>query len=80
MARVSTYLDSAGNTEPAFAFFRPVFGGAFNAPIHRMSEAPAAGGSVQMPLQDMLRGACFGRLRDRCGVQWMVHCRNGSAA
>lgn len=54
MARVSTYLDSASNTEPAFAFFRPA--------------------------QDMFRGACFGSLRDRRRVQWMVHCRNGSAA
>lgn len=141
MARVSTYLNFPGNTEQAFEFYRRVFGGEFNGPIHRMGDAPAApgqpplseadkrlvmhvelpilaghvlmgtdatesmgfklvagnnlhinletdtreqterlfqalaaGGSVQMPLQDMFWGAYFGSLRDRFGVQWMLNC------
>lgn len=44
MSRVSTYLNFARNTEPAFEFYRSVFGGEFNGPIHRMGEAPAAPG------------------------------------
>ena len=44
MARVSTYLNFAGTTEQAFEFYRAVFGGAFNGPIHRFSEVPASPG------------------------------------
>ena len=40
----------------------------------RLFQALAAGGSVQMPLQDMFWGAYFGSLRDRFGVQWMLNC------
>ena len=143
MARVSTYLNFPGHTEEAFEFYRSVFGGEFNGPIHRMGDAPAVpgqpplsdadrrlvmhielpilgghmlmgtdapesmgftlvagnnlhinletdtrqqtdrlfhalaeGGSVQMPLQDMVWGAYFGSLRDRFGVQWMFNCAN----
>ncbi|MBN8509652.1 MAG: VOC family protein [Burkholderiales bacterium] len=141
MARVSTYLNFPGTTEQAFEFYRSVFGTAFNGPVHRMGEAPAApgqpplsdadqqlvmhvelpilgghvlmgtdatasmgfelvagnnvhlnletdtreqterlfaalaaGGTVEMPLQDMFWGAYFGSLRDRFGVQWMFNC------
>jgi PhnB protein len=42
MARVSTYLNFAGNTETAFEFYRDVFGGDFNGPIHRFGDAPAS--------------------------------------
>jgi len=143
MARVSTYLNFPGNTEQAFEFYRSVFGGSFNGPVHRMGDAPAApgqpplseadkqlvmhielpilgghvlmgtdapesmgfkllagnnlhinletdtraqtdqlfaglsaGGTVEMPLQDMFWGAYFGSLRDRFGVQWMLNCEN----
>ncbi len=48
MARVSTYLNFAGNTEQAFEFYRSVFGGQFNGPVHRLGDAPAAPG--QAPL------------------------------
>lgn len=48
MARVSTYLNFARNTEQAFLFYRSVFGGDFNGPIHRMGEAPAAPGQPAM--------------------------------
>jgi PhnB protein len=44
MARVSTYLNFSGTTEAAFEFYRSVFGGEFNGPIHRFAKAPAAPG------------------------------------
>ena len=37
MARVSTYLNFARNTEQVFLFYKSVFGGDFNQPIHRMA-------------------------------------------
>ncbi|MBL8329758.1 MAG: VOC family protein [Rubrivivax sp.] len=141
MARVSTYLNFDGRTEEAFHFYRSVFGGEFNGPIHRMADAPpapgqpplsaeqqqlvmhvelpilaghvlmgtdavesmgfqlrhgnsvhinlepdtraeaerlfqglSAGGTVEMPLQDMFWGAYFGSLTDRFGIHWMVNC------
>jgi PhnB protein len=141
MSRVSTYLNFERDTEQAFEFYRSVFGGEFDGPVHRMGQAPAApgqppladadrnlvmhvalpilgghvlmgtdapqsmgfslnagnnvyinlepdtraetdrlfnalaaGGEVQMALQDMFWGAYFGSLRDRFGVQWMFNC------
>jgi PhnB protein len=50
MASVNTYLNFPGNTEEAFEFYRSVFGGDFNGPIHRMGDAPAMPG--QPPLSD----------------------------
>ncbi len=49
MARVSTYLNFNGNTEQAFEFYRSVFGGEFNGPIHRFKDVPAAPGQPPMP-------------------------------
>jgi PhnB protein len=141
MARVSTYLNFPRSTEQAFVFYRSVFGGDFNGPIHRFAEVPAApgqppmaeadrnlvmhvelpilaghvlmgtdapesmgfkvapgnnvyinlepdtraeterlfnalaaGGKVEMALQDMFWGAYFGSLTDRFGVRWMFNC------
>jgi PhnB protein len=141
MARTSTYLNFSGNTEQAFGFYRSVFGGEFNGPVHRFRDAPAApgqppmpadtanmvlhielnllgghvlmgtdapqsmgfkvvqgnnvhinlepdtraeaerlfnalaaGGTVEMPLQDMFWGAYFGSLTDKFGIHWMVNC------
>lgn len=143
MARVSTYLNFNGHTEQAFEFYRSVFGGEFNSPIHRFKDIPAApeqapmpadaanmvmhveltllgghvlmgtdapesmgftltpgnnvhinlepdtrteadrlfnalaaGGQVDMPLQDMFWGAYFGSLTDQFGIHWMVNCAN----
>ncbi len=143
MPRVSTYLNFSRSTEQAFLFYRSVFGGAFNGPIHRFSEVPAtpgqpplaesdknlvmhvelpilgghvlmgtdapesmgfslnqgnnvyinlepdtraeadklfnalaAGGKVDMPLQDMFWGAYFGCLTDRFGIRWMFNCNS----
>lgn len=50
MARVSTYLNFPRCTEQAFEFYRSVFGGAFNGPIHRFADAPPAPG--QPPLAE----------------------------
>lgn len=50
MASVSTYLNFPGTTEEAFNFYRSVFGGDFNGPVHRFGDAPTAPG--QPPLSD----------------------------
>jgi len=52
MARVSTYLNFPGTTEQAFTFYRSVFGGEFNGPIHRFGQAPAAPGQPPMSEAD----------------------------
>ena len=48
MARVSTYLNFQRNTEQAFLFYRTVFGGEFNGPMHRFADVPAAPGQPPM--------------------------------
>ena len=50
MSRVSTYLNFPRTTEQAFTFYRSVFGGEFNGPVHRFGQAPAAPG--QPPLSE----------------------------
>lgn len=52
MARVSTYLNFPRSTEEAFVFYRSVFGGEFNGPIHRFGEIPPAPGQPPMPEAD----------------------------
>ncbi len=52
MARVSTYLNFVRTTEQAFNFYRSVFGGDFNGPIHRFADVPAAPGQPAMPEAD----------------------------
>jgi PhnB protein len=44
MARVSIYLNFPRSTEQAFLFYKSVFGGDFNGPIHRFGEVPQAPG------------------------------------
>jgi len=44
------------------------------AETDRLFAALAAGGQVQMPLQEMFWGDYFGSLVDRFGVQWMFNC------
>lgn len=44
MARTSTYLNFAGNTEQAFAFYKSVFGTELNGPISRMGDVPPGPG------------------------------------
>ena len=40
----------------------------------RLFAALAAGGTVEMPLQEMFWGGYFGSLADRYGVRWMFNC------
>ena len=44
------------------------------AETERLFHALAAGGKVDMPLQDMFWGAYFGNLTDSFGVRWMFNC------
>lgn len=44
MARVSTYLNFAGNTLEAFEFYREVFGTSFLGPVLRMGDVAGNGG------------------------------------
>lgn len=52
MARVSTYLNFPGTTEAAFNFYRSVFGGDFNGPVHRFADIPPQPGQPPMPEAD----------------------------
>lgn len=40
----------------------------------RLFDALAAGGKVEMPLQEMFWGAYYGSLTDKFGVRWMFNC------
>jgi PhnB protein len=42
----------------------------------RLFNALAAGGTIDMPLQDMFWDAYFGSLTDQFGIHWMVNCAN----
>lgn len=54
MARVSTYLNCANNTEEAFIFYKSVFGGEFTAPgIQRFGDMPVSAGTP--PMSDSLK-------------------------
>lgn len=52
MARVSTYLNFPRCTEEAFLFYRSVFGGEFNGPMHRFADIPAQPGQPVMAEAD----------------------------
>jgi PhnB protein len=39
----------------------------------RLFAALAAGGAVEMPLQEMFWGGYFGSLTDRFGIRWMFN-------
>jgi len=44
------------------------------AEAERLYAALSAGGTVEMPLQDMFWGAYFASFSDRHGVRWMINC------
>ena len=44
------------------------------AETDRLFNALAAGGKIEMPLQEMFWGGYFGSLDDRFGVRWMFNC------
>ena len=46
------------------------------AEADRLFTALTAGGTTDMPLQDMFWGAYFGSLTDQFGIHWMVNCAN----
>jgi PhnB protein len=46
------------------------------AETSRLFDALAAGGKVEMPLQDMFWGAYYGSLTDKFGVRWMFNCES----
>jgi PhnB protein len=52
MARTSTYLNFARNTEEAFTFYRSVFGGEFIGGIARFADIPAQEGMPTLPEED----------------------------
>lgn len=52
MARVSTYLNFPRSTEQAFLFYRSVFGGDFDGPIHRFSDVSPAPGQPDLAEAD----------------------------
>jgi PhnB protein len=49
MARVTTYLNFAHNTEEAFRFYRSVFQTEFLGPIMRFGDGPPAPGNPPLP-------------------------------
>jgi len=49
MSRVSTYLNFAGTTEEAFAFYGTVFGTEPSVPIQRFGDMPAGPGVPELP-------------------------------
>jgi len=46
------------------------------AETDRLFKALSAGGTVEMPLQEMFWGGYFGSLADRYGIRWMFNCAN----
>lgn len=52
MARTSTYLNFAGNTETAFRFYKSVFGGDFIGDIARFGAAPPNPGQPELSEAD----------------------------
>jgi len=44
------------------------------AETQKLFEALAAGGKIEMELQEMFWGDDFGSLTDKFGVQWMFNC------
>lgn len=50
------------------------------AEAERLYAALTAGGSIQMPLQDMFWGGYFASFSDRFGTHWMINCVEQKAA
>lgn len=48
------------------------------AETERLFNALAAGGTIEMPLQEMFWGGYFGSLVDRFGISWMFNCASMS--
>ena len=48
------------------------------AEAYALFAALSAGGTVQMPLQEMFWGDYYGSLVDKFGIQWMINCASKS--
>lgn len=44
------------------------------AEADRLFVGLSAGGTVDMPMQDMFWGAYFGMVTDKYGIKWMINC------
>jgi PhnB protein len=62
-----TPVPTEGNVKVSLDFDDP-------ADLSRRFDALAAGGTVEMPVQDTFWGAKFGMLTDAYGVRWMLNC------
>jgi PhnB protein len=63
-----------------FAGFSLSLSPADDATARRVFDALAEGGSVTMPLGKTFWASCFGMLKDRFGVGWMVNAEQPQAA
>lgn len=55
-----------------FSGFRLALSVPAEAEVHRVFQALAQGGSVEMPLTKTFWSACYGMVTDRFGLGWMV--------
>ena len=64
--------DGMASGSPEFAGFGLSLGAATSDEAHRLFDALADGGIVQMPMTKTFYSPAFGMLKDRFGVMWMV--------
>ncbi len=65
--------DGCGDDGPSFEGFSLSLTPADEKEATRLFDALADGGEVQMPLAKTFWSPCFGMLKDRFGVSWMVN-------
>ncbi len=70
----ATVMASDGHCQgqPSFQGFSLSLSAANAAEAQKLYAALADGGQVQMPLGKTFFSPCFGMLRDRFGVSWMI--------
>lgn len=64
--------DGCGTVEPGFDGFSLSITVATEAEANRIFTALSEGGEITMPLMKTFWSPCFGMLKDRFGVGWMV--------
>ena len=65
--------DGSCSGKPAFQGFFVSLGLRSEADARRFYDGLSAGGKVEMPLTKTFWSPCFGMLRDRFGVGWMIN-------
>jgi len=65
--------DGCGSDGPNFEDFSLSISAADEGEAGRLFEALADGGDVQMPLAKTFWSPCFGMVKDRFGLSWMVN-------